>query len=296
MSILECKDITYLYKGTNNGVQNISFQAVEGDRIAIVGQNGAGKSTFLNMISGLTQPSQGTITCDEDIDYHDLGFSSQKQSIDWYLNVHDNVWLGAVLAGFSKSQCKKYTQEILEVLDLNKLSKYAPDSLSGGQQQRVQVARALVHQPKIMILDEPTAGLDFIYSKALFDYLYKKTTEENKILLVSSHDLSMLEDYCNKILFLEDGKQIFFGDMQEFLSSHARTKQIVITYSGMLTDLTKEFMVSNAISFNEQAIFLVENSAISINEIISRLLGEITILGVNSENITLKDVFNQRGK
>lgn len=227
MEILECNNATYFYKGTKNGIESVTFKAFESDRIAIVGRNGAGKSTFLNMLSGVTNPVFGTISCHENINYHDLGFSSQKQSIDWYLNVYDNVRLGILLTGANRSSANAATKKIMDIMDLSLLAKRSPDGLSGGQQQRVQVARALVHNPKIMILDEPTAGLDFHYSKKLFDYLYEKCTAEKKVLLVSSHDLMLLEDYCNKILFLEQGKQVFFGDMKEFLAGHATLKDIL---------------------------------------------------------------------
>ncbi len=219
MEILKVQNVEYIYEGTTNGIRNISFEANEGDLIAVVGKNGAGKSTFLNLLSGIYQPQKGEITCLPSLSYHDLGISTQRQSIDWYLTVTDNVMLGAMLAGLKKKEAQAATQNILEKLDLHKFNKRSPDALSGGQQQRIQIARALVHNPKIMILDEPTTGLDYNYSLQLFEYLKQKVQQEQKVVLVSSHDLAMLEEYCNKILYIESGQQIYFGKMEDFLNT-----------------------------------------------------------------------------
>ena len=109
MALLTLRNISYLYEDTHGGIRDISFEADEGDFIAIVGKNGAGKSTLLNVLSGIYPPQEGEITCAPTLNYHDLGISPQKQSIDWYLNVRDNIMLGAVLAGFSKRPGEQLT-------------------------------------------------------------------------------------------------------------------------------------------------------------------------------------------
>lgn len=293
MKILECREVTYYYKGTNIGIENITLDAYEGDCIAVVGKNGAGKSTFLNMLSGVTTPTRGSLLCSDEITYHDLGFSSQKQSIDWYLNVCDNIRMGVLLTGAGKKEADEATKKIMELMDLTALADRAPDGLSGGQQQRVQVARALVHEPKIMILDEPTSGLDFYYSKTLFEYLLQKCTEEKKVLFVSSHDLAMLEDYCNKILFLENGKQVFFGSMEKFINGHVVSKQMTISYSGTLGRETEEKLVKDQVSVDKGAVSFLCDQDVDVNEIINLLLKEVKILEIYSEHITLKDILSK---
>lgn len=296
MKILECREVTYFYKGTNNGVENIMIDAFEGDCIAVVGKNGAGKSTFLNMLSGIITPTCGSISCSGEITYHNFGFSSQKQSIDWYLNVYDNIRLGALLAGLGKKEADENTKEIMKFMDLTSLADRAPDGLSGGQQQRVQVARALVHAPKIMILDEPTSGLDFYYSKTLFECLRLKCEGEKKTLFISSHDLAMLENYCNKILFLENGKQVFFGSMKKFLSRHIISKQMTINYSGIIGRETEEILRKNKVLVTESTVSFSCEQDIDVNEIINLLLKKVKILEITSEHITLNDILSNRGE
>lgn len=294
MSLLECQDVTYFYKNTTKGIQHVTFRAYPGDCIAVIGKNGAGKSTFLNMVSGITTPCSGTISCSPEINYHDLGFCSQRQSIDWYLNVYDNVRLGAMLAGMRAKDADQATKTVMELMDLESYEKTAPDGLSGGQQQRLQVARAIVHHPKIMVLDEPTSGLDFHYSKKLFEYLYTRCKEAGSMMLVSSHDLTLIEDYCDKILFFENGEQKFFGQMQDFKKEHPVSKQVRILYQGRLEEATKQQLSRFPIVLEEGAVSFLQNRNIDMNEIIQILLKEVTIVNIQSEQVSLRDILAQR--
>lgn len=293
MALLTLRNISYLYEETQSGIRDISFEADEGDFIAIVGKNGAGKSTLLNVLSGIYPPREGEITCAPTLNYHDLGISPQKQSIDWYLNVRDNIMLGAVLAGFSRKEARRATDSISEVLDLTEFYKRTPDALSGGQQQRVQVARALVHNPKIMILDEPTAGLDYRYSQGLFAYLKKKCLEEKKLVLVSSHDLGILEECCNKILFLNRGKQFYFGSMQDFLADHQLTKEVEISFSGEMSDSLKKELTSQKAKIEGDTVSILESPSVDLSRIIGSLLAEVSITNIHSERLGLKEIMMQ---
>jgi len=294
MELLKLEGVTYLYEGTANGISDIHFMASEGDFIAVVGKNGAGKSTLLNLLSGIYRPQAGTITCPPELTYHDLGISTQKQSIDWYLNVHDNIRLGAVLTGMHKKEADQATDAISEILELSDLYQRSPDSLSGGQQQRVQVARALVHNPRIMLLDEPTAGLDFRYSQRLFAYLQEKCRKERHLILVSSHDLAMLEDYCTKILYLDQGRQLYFGEMNAFLDSHQVMREISVSFSGDLSERLRETLSHAGASVDDQSVVFTESDSINLNQIIGSLLKEVPITGIESKRIGLKDIMLQR--
>ncbi len=294
MGILKIEDVTYNYKGTKNGVENISFEADGGDLIAVVGRNGAGKTTFLNLLSGVYQPQKGRIICPSDMTYHDLGICTQKQSIDWYLNVYDNIFLGAMLAGLDKDSAHLSTKFVGKMLDLINLFNRDMDSLSGGQQQRVQVARALVHNPVILILDEPTVGLDFCYSQELFGYLQQKSFQEKRLIFVSSHDLSMLEDYCNKILFLDEGKQVYFGDMRKFFNSYNLSREIRITYAGNISEELTRLISEEGVIVDKESSTLYGVNSNNLDKIIICLLREVSITEVDSEKIKLKDIILQK--
>ena len=201
--------------------------------------------------------------------------------------------LGAVLAGFSRKEARRATDSISEVLDLTEFYKRTPDALSGGQQQRVQVARALVHNPKIMILDEPTAGLDYRYSQGLFAYLKKKCLEEKKLVLVSSHDLGILEECCNKILFLNRGKQFYFGGMQDFLTDHQLTREIEISFSGEMSGALQKELASQKAKIEGDTVSILESPSVDLSRIIGSLLAEVSITNIHSERLGLKEIMMQ---
>lgn len=293
--MVKFEKLAHIYKNTENGLKSLSFDANGGDMIAIVGKNGAGKSTFLNLFYGMLVPTEGTITFNSKISYQDIGFCSQKQSIDWYLNVYDNIYLGAILSGLSKFKAKEATSKVMALLDLQDLSKRAPDSLSGGQQQRVQVARALVHNPPILILDEPTVGLDFQHSEKLFQYLSEKCRDEKILTFVSSHDLASLQDFCNKILYIENGRQMFYGDMEDFLQGGYSAKHLVIEFLGELNSGVKNYLTDEKIVFDDNRIYMPYDKNSETNKIIRMILEDVAISSIKNEVVTLRDVFKSLG-
>jgi hypothetical protein len=156
--------------------------------------------------------------------FNDVGFSPQSQLIDWYTNVLDNVIQGPLLAGYNLSTAQKYAKEALQLLDLYSLKDKAVDHISGGQQQRVQIAREIARKPKLYILDEPTTGLDVETSENLFKYL-KKEVEKGALVLTSSHDLTLLEDYATQVLFINDHVQKYFGSLNNFLNDSTSLRE-----------------------------------------------------------------------
>lgn len=286
--MIECKNLRYTYKGTDKGIKDINLKIEKGNMIAIVGRNGAGKSTLLNIIMGLKNAQSGSIICDTDLTYHDVGFCTQKQSIDWYLSVKDNILLGGLLSGMNQTDAKNKTNEIMELMDLSEYSKNLPDGLSGGQQQRLQVARALIHSPEFLILDEPTAGMDYIYSKRLFEYL-KNEVGKGGTVLVSSHDLALLEDYCNKLLFLDTGKQIYYGNMMDFLNNNKVDNMVNIIYSGEFTEESVNKIKSLNCTIEDSQVSMTEGNISSLGEVIQLMNEDVKIEGISIEKNGLKN-------
>ncbi len=214
-------------------LQDVTMTAKPGDFIALMGANGAGKSTFLNTLMGLLEPKEGSIDFNETYistknPMSSIGYSSQKVIVDWYLNVWDNVYLGAALAGKSGKEAKAMTAKALERVVLTEKAKKGVTELSGGQQQRVQIGRAIVHEPFFYVLDEPTAGLDPDIAEKFFAFLQEEH-KKGKTIIVSSHDLYLLEKYCNKLLYLEKGKMKYWGSMQDFLQQYHRVVLYQVT-------------------------------------------------------------------
>lgn len=287
MAVLTCRNVSYCYPGTRNGIFAINLTVEPGEMVAVVGRNGAGKSTLLNLISGYLKPDDGSIRCADTLTYHDFGVSAQRQTIDWYLNVEDNILIGAELVGIGKRAARESADRIMAILDLTALKRRASDSLSGGQLQRAQVARALVHRPKIAILDEPTAGLDFHYSKRMFAYLSEQCGETGCSVLVSSHDLNMLETYCGKILVVDQGKQVFFGEMSEFLKTALNRRTITVAYDGSFDESGLNVLRRLGAELEDSTIRVSDDRANEFFSVLPELLKSIQIKDIRMNQLNL---------
>lgn len=283
--MIEISHLNYLYPNSNNGIKDINFTIEAGDMVALVGKNGSGKTTFLNLLTGITKPQSGTIKVGADFSFNDISYCLQMQSIDWYLNVEQNITLPLVL----NHQKEHKLELILDLLGLKKYRKKEVDTLSGGEQQRVQVARALVKDAKLYALDEPTVALDVKYADVLMRYL-KEESQKNKMVIVSSHDLLLLETYCNKIIYFVDGKVQFFGTMNAFLQTYQQNikKKITLTLDKKLEG-TLHLAQTCEVNGNEVVIELAEEE--NLNHLLQILMeAGYKIEGITSEILNLTDI------
>ncbi|QUM65610.1 ABC transporter ATP-binding protein [Enterococcus faecium] len=230
-NVLDIKDLSLKY-GKKFAIKDINLSIFTGEIVALVGHNGAGKSSLFNIIAGVQTPTTGSVEFDQDFIekrlFATIGFSPQTQVMDWYTNVWDNVYLGSQLAGIDTKTGKLLTEKALDLLSISDLKNKPVDALSGGQQQRVQIARSIVHQPDFYLLDEPTTGLDAETSNRLLSFL-KKEAAKGKSVFVSSHDLHLLEEFCDNLVLIDKGRVLYAGDLKNFLIENAPKKSYKIT-------------------------------------------------------------------
>ncbi len=175
VKLLTVKDLAYKYKNSSDyAIKNISFSAEKGDMIALIGKSGSGKTTIINSTLGLFSNVEGEVSFGEGVSVRDVDYCMQNQSVDWYLNVYDNIYMGVLYSQNTLS--KKSVDDIIAVLGLKGKEKSDLTELSGGQLQRVQIARSLVSNSKILFLDEPTTGLDVVLSKNILEYIKNNNT------------------------------------------------------------------------------------------------------------------------
>lgn len=223
MALLTCTEVDVLYD-RQIAVQKASFSVEKGEYICIVGSNGSGKSTLIKAILGLLPLSHGTITFDG-VYPKETGYLPQQTTIqrDFPASVYEVVLSGFLgqrgLAPFYLSEQKKKALKILEKLRIEKEKNKSYRALSGGQQQRVLLARALCAAGKLLVLDEPAAGLDPIAAEEFYKIIYQLNKEGMTILMVS-HDIGSCLLYADKVLCM-DMEISFFGtpgDYQKFQS------------------------------------------------------------------------------
>ncbi len=224
--LLSVKNLTAGY-GKYNILEDISFDIMQGDYVGIVGPNGSGKSTLVKTLIGLMEKKSGDILLvDNNIKIGYLPQAAITTDTLFPSTVIEVVKMGLLLSKKFPKTLNKYDKQtiddMLEYLGLVALKKEKIGNLSGGQQQRVLLARALVAEPKILILDEPTSALDPNIRKEFYDLIHKLNSEKNVTVMLVSHDIATIGEYTNKLMYL-DRKLVFYGDYREFCMSSDMT-------------------------------------------------------------------------
>lgn len=198
--------------GDVKAVQNLSFQVKKGELFAFLGVNGAGKSTTISILCGQLAKDAGTVfVCGEDVEKgmekicRKLGVVFQNSVLDQALSVRDNLRSRAALYGINGADFKKRLAELAELLDFGDLLGRTVGKLSGGQRRRIDIARALVHKPEILILDEPTTGLDPQTRKLLWEVVSDLRKKENMTVFLTTHYMEEAAD-ADYVIILDSGK------------------------------------------------------------------------------------------
>jgi phosphonate transport system ATP-binding protein len=231
MSILEVNELRVRYNaGSPEILKGINFEVGENDFFAIIGPSGAGKSTLIRCINRLVEPNSGKIYFKGNeitgmsnrklrIIRRDIGMIFQEFNLIDRMSVMDNVLSGRLgytgnLRSFFKIFPREEIEKALNLLDRVGLSDQVDkraDELSGGQRQRVGIARALIQEPKLLLLDEPTSSLDPKISREIMSLIKEMATELNVPCLCNIHDVQLAMEFCNKIIGIKDGVKMFDG-------------------------------------------------------------------------------------
>lgn len=227
--MLEVKNIVKKY-GNNLAVNDLSFTVANGEIFGLLGENGAGKTTTFRIIMGLLEPNAGEVLLDgEKIDYSksdSIGFVTEERSLLTKLTVQEQIEFYGTLKGLEKKEIDNFLNKWLEKFEITSYKNRKIKELSKGNQQKVQFISAVIHHPKLLILDEPFTGLDPINVKLLKEAIIELKNEGCSIIF-SSHQMEYIEDFCEKLIILVKGKAILDGNLQEIKESYAK-KNILI--------------------------------------------------------------------
>lgn len=237
--VLEVNNLTKNFKGKNKqeftAVSNIDFCLYEGECLGIIGESGSGKSTTVNMITRLIEPTDGTITIDGEDITHIKGkalqslykklqmvFQSPIESFDPRCTLGDGIAESLRNNGFSKKEAAAAVEKVLEKCGLDRsFAGRFPHEVSGGQCQRAAIARALAIEPTILICDEATSALDVTIQKEIIDLLRSLRESHGKKLsiLFICHDLALVQDFCDRVLVMHDGEIVEQGIPDEIIKN-----------------------------------------------------------------------------
>ncbi|MCH8531549.1 MAG: ABC transporter ATP-binding protein [Saccharospirillum sp.] len=238
---LEIRQLRKVYSGGFEALKGIDLDVAEGDFFALLGPNGAGKSTTLGIVSSLVNKGSGTVrVCGHDLDTdregvkRSLGVVPQEFNFNTFEKVEDIIVQQAGYYGLKRGLAKARTETYLKQLDLWDKRDVQARMLSGGMKRRLMIARALVHEPKMLILDEPTAGVDIEIRRSMWSYLRQLNAQGTTIIL-TTHYLEEAESLCRNIAIINHGEIVAQGTTKALLKGKQRST-FVVDVRGTLTE------------------------------------------------------------
>ncbi len=289
--MLKVDNVTKYY-GDFRAVHNLSFEVNEGEIFGLLGVNGAGKTTTFRMILGLLDKSSGNITLNgKEINYNltdKIGFLTEERSLLTKLTVKEQVLYYATLKGMKEKDILKKLKYWLKRFNIEDYIDKKIKELSKGNQQKIQFITSIIHEPELLILDEPFTGLDPINVKEIMDVI-KELKEKGCIIIFSSHRMEHVELFCEKLVVLVKGESVLSGSLKEIKKEYQR-KNIFIKADVNIDELKKIDGVYEVIENPEEYIVKIEN-----DEVVDRVFKYIkkcnNVTKFNVEDASLNEIF-----
>ncbi len=223
---LQIDDLTKRYPTGVEALRDVSLAVEDGEFFGLLGPNGAGKSTLIHCATGLAQPTSGAIRVFGHDAIHDygearlaVGLAPQEVNLDWFLTVEETLDYHAGYFGVPKRERRERAKELIEIFSLSDKRDERTRTLSGGMKRRLVLARALMHRPRLLILDEPTAGVDIELRLELWQYI-QRINQEGTTILLTTHYLEEAERLCDKIAFINEGRIVAKGTSPELAATY----------------------------------------------------------------------------
>jgi len=284
---IEIKNLKKIYDNKFEALKGIDLNIPKGSFYGFLGPNGAGKTTTIGAISGLVNYKDGTISVmgfDNKSEYRIarkmIGLSPQELNFDVFFPIKKVLEFQAGYYGLSYKESRKRAEFMLEQFGLVEKRNNTCRELSGGMKRRLQIAKALIHNPEILILDEPTAGVDIELRYMLWDFL-KKINQEGKTILLTTHYIEEAEQLCDRIAIIDNGN-IVINDTTENLTEKNGNSQIVIE-----CDNIKEENIIQGFNYvinNKQIIINTE----SPNKMLPKIMEQLKKINITIQNIEIK--------
>ena len=295
---IESLSKTYAAKGTEpkRALNEVSFDVPRGQIFGLLGPNGAGKSTLINILAGLVTKTSGKVTIwGFDIDEHarnskrSIGVVPQEIIFDPFFTPRETLEIQAGLYGIPPDQ--RMSDELLAAMHLTDKANAYSRTLSGGMKRRLLVAKAMVHSPPILVLDEPTAGVDVELRRQLWDYV-RKLHAQGVTIVLTTHYLEEAEELCDRIAIIHHGRVIANEPTRELLAK-AQEKAVVVTFDRDITQVPSDPSFENISLIDERTLEITyRKDKLNAGQVLSELTADgLGIVDVSTRDPDLEDVF-----
>jgi ABC-2 type transport system ATP-binding protein len=301
MVAIAVENLTKSFNGLA-AVAGISFSVPEGELFGLLGPNGAGKTTTINMLSTLLKPTSGraevagfNVSRDRDAVRNSIGIVFQEPALDTKLTGRENLEFHAMMYGMGKEKRRERIGEVLGLVELKDKKDVLVEKYSGGMKRRLEIARGLVHRPKVLFLDEPTLGLDAQTRRNIWDYIKKLNQESGVTIILTTHYMEEADFLCHRVAIMDHGKFVALdtpAKLKDLVGGDVVTLEVEGDTSALLENFQKQDWVNTAARHDGLLSLTVEKGERRIPELIetARMNG-VRVTCVHLRKPSLEDVF-----
>jgi ABC-2 type transport system ATP-binding protein len=287
-------------------VDSINFNIAEGEMVGYIGANGAGKSTTIKMMTGILVPTSGSCTVNGIVPYKDRQKNAkqigvvfgQRTQLWWDLPLTETFSILKEIYEVSDKDYKKKMEFFNEVLDINEFISSPVRTLSLGQRMRADLAAALIHNPRILYLDEPTIGLDVIVKENIRKAIKEINRESKTTVILTTHDLTDIEELCERIIIIDKGVNVYDGSIKNIKETYGYMRTVQTFVKDVKTaksiDIAKAFNLSSedaVTSIKENSLVVSFNkNKISISDIVGHIMSKLQVIDINIKETDIEDI------
>ena len=277
---------------------NVSFQIEEGELVGFLGPNGAGKTTVLKMLSGLLNPTSGQARV--------LGFvpwerrnemkrqfsllMGQKNALWWDLPAQESLELNRAIYGIDRSRFNQVVGGLSELLDVQDKMNVMVRELSLGERMKMELISALIHEPRVLFLDEPTIGLDVISQKRVREFLRVYNEQHRIVTMLTSHYMQDIEELCDRVIVIDHGKIFFDGPLAEIIDRFSGHKILSLTFD---KHVTRDFSMFGEVLEQTPLSIRLKVPRAKVTETCRQLLEACEVSDINVQEIPVEEVIRQ---
>ena len=282
---------------TVDAVKNVSFQINEGERVALIGPNGAGKSTSIKMLTGILHPTSGSalvaghIPWDErqKLSYHIGCVIGQRSQLWYHLSARESFDLLSRMYGVNRKEYTARIDELSAVFGLGRLLEKRISQMSLGERMRCEVAASLLHAPSLVLLDEPSIGLDVVARLALRDFIRSFSIRRGVTVILTSHDTGDIEGVCDRVILINRGELVLDCQMAELKKKHCRRKTISVQTEDVTVSVEAHGLLPVS-SEPHRATFEIDPGLVSVEQAISAILVQCRVVDISIQDPPLEEI------
>ena len=293
------KSIFYRPERTVKAVEDVNFEIDQGELVGFIGPNGAGKTTTLKCLSGLLFPTSGEIKVldfppsERQYEYlRQIGFvMGQKNQLWWDIPPQETFLLNQAIYDISPSDYKRRLDFFIDTLDIKEIISVQTKKLSLGQRMKCEFVAALLHNPKVLFLDEPTIGLDVVASQKIREFVKKINQEFKTTVILTSHNMNDVEELCQRVILIDHGQIKFDGQLVDLTSKYTELKILKFTFeTKVLSSTIKKF---GEIVSGKDLQYVIKVPKDKYLRVASQILSTLPVTDLNIEDTPIEDVIRQ---